>query len=94
MRGEPGVAYDIKRKRLVVFGGSTGPGTALGDTWEYDGKQWTRVATTGPGPLQGIAMVYDEARSMTSLIGGMNVERAMSGKTWGWGGTTWFYEHG
>ena len=89
VRGEPGAAYDTKRKRLVVFGGSTGPGKALGDTWEYDGRQWTRVATTGPGPLQAMAMVYDEARSMTILIGGMNAERAMNGKTWGWDGTTW-----
>ena len=36
-----------------------------------------------------MAMVYDEARSMTILIGGMNAERAMNGKTWGWDGTTW-----
>jgi hypothetical protein len=34
-------------------------------------------------------MVYDEARSMTILIGGMNAERTMNGKTWGWDGTTW-----
>jgi len=29
-----------------------------------------------------MAMVYDETRSMTILIGDMNAERAMNGNSW------------
>jgi len=35
--------YDAARKRLVLYGGSANRGQILfADTWEFDGKQWTR----------------------------------------------------
>ncbi|HUQ82632.1 MAG TPA: hypothetical protein VM076_15895 [Gemmatimonadaceae bacterium] len=37
------MAYDEQRGRVVLFGGTDDTGT-LGDTWEWDGKQWTRIA--------------------------------------------------
>ncbi|MGH7294018.1 MAG: hypothetical protein ACRELB_03750, partial [Polyangiaceae bacterium] len=38
---------------LTLFGGSAG-GTSLGDTWTWDGTQWS-AAGTGPGPASGTA---------------------------------------
>ena len=42
----PSMAYDQRRQRVVMFGGSLGarPFTALVDTWEWDGTTWTKVA--------------------------------------------------
>jgi len=37
-------ANDPGRNRLVVFGGVDNPGgTAITDTWEWDGQTWTCV---------------------------------------------------
>jgi hypothetical protein len=40
------IAYDQKRDRVVLFGGRRGSpeNTDLGDTWEWDGATWRRVA--------------------------------------------------
>ncbi|HZJ63608.1 MAG TPA: hypothetical protein VFD36_08865 [Kofleriaceae bacterium] len=37
----PGVAFDPRRRVLVVFGGGDPSGSALfSDTWEFDGTAW------------------------------------------------------
>src|ERR1035441_6585189 len=41
------MAYDSVRGRTVLFGGYDGS-SYLGDTWEWNGANWTQVATTGP----------------------------------------------
>jgi hypothetical protein len=43
------MAYDEKRGVSVLFGGSNS-GIRSGETWEWNGRVWTRVATTGPTP--------------------------------------------
>jgi len=41
----PGVAYDVKRDVLVLFGGGDPAGMDLfGDTWELDGTTWRRIS--------------------------------------------------
>ncbi len=55
-RWSAGYGYDPVRRRLVVFGGQTGPdgtGSQLQDTWALtlDGTtSWTRLAESGPQP--------------------------------------------
>ena len=55
-RWSAGYGYDPVRRRLVVFGGQTGPdgtGSPLQDTWALalDGDAgWTRLAESGPQP--------------------------------------------
>jgi hypothetical protein len=87
-RAEPAVAYDTRRRRVVLHGGLK-PGGVSGETWEFDGARWTRVATSGPGPLHSAAMAYDEARGVTLLVGGMDEAGAASARTWAWDGATW-----
>ncbi len=36
------MAYDSTRQRIVLFGGRL-VGTRFGDTWEWDGANWTQV---------------------------------------------------
>jgi Galactose oxidase, central domain len=96
---EPGFVYDSKRDRLVVFGGSAGPGRALGETWEYDGAAWTRVAGPAPPARQAHAMVYDARRGRTVLFGGMGVgpqgqAPPALGDTWEYDGTGWVLRDG
>jgi hypothetical protein len=42
------IAFDSVRQKVVLFGGFAGnpyqPGTALTDTWEWDGTTWKKVA--------------------------------------------------
>jgi hypothetical protein len=36
------MAYDQARSRVVLYGGD-GESGLLGDTWEWDGRRWTRA---------------------------------------------------
>ncbi|MFN0249163.1 MAG: hypothetical protein ACKV2T_19930, partial [Kofleriaceae bacterium] len=85
-RWKHAMAYDPVRERVVVFGGeSTNP---FGDTWEWDGVAWTRLATTGPSPRSDAAMAFSAPLGRIILFGGRVASTAFD-DTWGWDGTTW-----
>jgi len=42
-RGNFGMAYDPEREVVVMFGGFRGGFDYLGDTWEWDGTEWTEL---------------------------------------------------
>ena len=98
-RISPAMAYDIKRNRTVMFGGSypaPGPGpityTSLNDTWEFESStNWTQVQ----GQIVGIpsrmrhAMAYDSNRNKTVMFGGIGIDLAPRDDTWEWNGSTW-----
>lgn len=91
---EPGFVYDARRDRFVTFGGSAGPGQTGGETWEYDGTAWQRIAGDGPPPRQAHTMAYDTRRGVTVLFGGMGAgpmgqRRPALGDTWEFDGTRW-----
>ncbi len=84
-------AYDVHRKRFVVFGGLVG-GRAYdttGETWEFDGRQWHCVATSGPPPTLGGSMAYDSQRQVMVLFGGLDTTGRKLGDTWEWNGARW-----
>jgi hypothetical protein len=88
-RAEAAVAYDPVRQRTVLFGGyqlEEAERRRLGDTWEWDGKQWTQVSTTGPASRSGATMAYDPARRAVVLFGGSG---GPLGDTWSWNGREW-----
>ena len=98
-RAEAAIAYDKERKKVILFGGYqfSEDGNSyikLNDTWEFDGKDWTMVAATGPSPRNGAAMVYDAAKKITVLYGG-NMLRTQkdsanfNGVSWVWNGQEW-----
>ena len=83
-----GTAFDTARNRLVVFGGYVN-GAYAGDTWEWDGRVWTRVTSTGPIARNSPALVYDAARHQIVLFGGDTRATGALGDTWTYDGTTW-----
>ncbi|MBI1827640.1 MAG: immunoglobulin domain-containing protein [Planctomycetes bacterium] len=90
-----GMTYDSARGVSVVFGGfqSNENGTeiaALGDTWEWDGNNWTQRNTGGPSPRDNVAMAFDGTRRVTVLFGGAEeTGTAFLTDTWEWDGNAW-----
>jgi hypothetical protein len=87
-RAESAAAYDPHRGRLVLFGGyrrTAERRERLGDTWEWDGQRWEKVASSGPSPRNGAVMMYDEVRRRIVLFGGSGG----AADTWEWDGRSW-----
>ena len=83
------MTYDSARGQVVLFGGQGGDSGLLGDTWTYDGKNWTkRSPLSSPSPRTGMAMAFDSARGVVVLFGGRTLGQRMN-DTWEWNGTTW-----
>lgn len=71
------LAYDERRCRVVLFGGS---GLAS-DTWEWDGTQWTEVAAGNvPGRFNPV-MIYDPTVGGLVRFGGWNGKTRVA-ETW------------
>jgi hypothetical protein len=81
---EAGFVYDEYRDRLVVFG----CGMVNEDTWEWDGKSWSRFNGAGPEGRSAFAMVYDSKRKKTVLYGGSNKGQKYL-DTWEYDATGW-----
>lgn len=86
-----GMAYDSARARTVLFGGAAGSAQAsFGDTWEWDGTDWTQVVpVSSPSVRAGMSMVYDASRARCVLFGGKDPSGQLLGDTWEWDGTNW-----
>ncbi len=64
-------AYDARRERVVLFGGTASGGGASGDTWEHDGTTWSETTPAASPPARYIgAMAFDASRGRTVLFGG------------------------
>lgn len=89
------VSWDPARGVAVLFGGTSEFGNQQllrrGDTWEFDGREWTRTSTLGPSPRAGAAMVWDPVRGQTLLFGGFNRGTAEDwfDDLWAWDGARW-----
>ena len=89
------VAYDVARRRAVLFGGGVfvdaypnPPDILRGDTYEWDGVSWIRrQPRLAPSPRYGHAMVYDAARRRMVMFGGR--EQSDLNDTWEWDGDSW-----
>jgi hypothetical protein len=78
--------------KVVLFGGqqlNTGYTTNfLGDTWVWDGTNWTQVAIgTSPAARAYVAMSYDPLRGRDVMFGGHGTTATLT-DTWEWNGTT------
>ncbi len=95
-RSGHGLAWDSRRRRLVLFGGVQEDPTeaiSLGDTWEWDGTSWSPAAVgqLGPQARFGPGLVYDVVRGRVVLFGGASgrSETEFHGDTWEWDGSKW-----
>ncbi len=84
-RWDPAMAYDVRRQRVLLFGGTDRFRQALNDLWEWDGSQWTRV-TGGvtPPPRSASALAYDRSRGVAVLFGGTDATGLPKADTWEW----------
>jgi len=87
------IAFDSKIKRVVLFGGgivgdSLGRNQPFGDTWSWDGTEWTQEDETGPSARSFHRLAYDAVRDRVVLFGG-DSSSSILGDTWEWDGSRW-----
>ena len=91
-RADFGMAYDVARDKVVIFGGEI-DGWLAGDTWEWDPatRTWAEKPASSLvyGGLFGAAMAYDPNRHQVILFGGRAYYNWGEGGTWAWDGTNW-----
>ncbi len=83
-RSLSGVAYDVHRKKIVLYGGVGNKGyeDLRGDTWEWDGRHWREMADTRVGTRDHHVMAYDAARKKTIMYGGIASRRDLPSSQW------------
>jgi hypothetical protein len=81
------MVYDSDQARIVLFGGyDTSKFYPRGDTWVWNGTNWTKVnPSKSPGPRWDHAMAYDAARRQTLLFDGCYEDN----DTWVFSGNEW-----
>lgn len=90
-RFQHAMAYDSAHGQVVLYGGFTSNNftSALGDTWLWDGSNWTQASPqTSPSARAEHAMVYDSAHGQVVLFGGVGGTGTV-GDTWTWEGSSW-----
>jgi hypothetical protein len=89
-RYQGSMAYDSFRDRHVLFGGNLNDQSPFGDTWEFDGSDWTLKSVSGPAPRCAEGMVFDSARKVVVLYGGnVSTYSTFFDDTWEWDGISW-----
>ena len=87
------LAYDSARGVTVLFGGNFGKrrpdAPVAGDTWEWDGKTWSKRSDAGPERRCCHGMTYDERHGVTVLFGGHLRSGELVNDTWEWDGHRW-----
>lgn len=89
--------YDLARNVVVLFGGRihagpAGPSGMQNDLWEWDGTNWTAVAAINPpAGRYSPHMVYDVARGVHVMFGGVDGSNVGFDETWEYDAatTTW-----
>jgi len=88
VRSKHEMVFDVARQRVVLHGGVvwTGNGMRHGDTWEWDGKNWTEIKTAVAAiPRYRHKLAYDSARQRTVLFGGDIDREHINQDTWEYG---------
>jgi hypothetical protein len=93
------LAYDTKREKAVLFGGTSAWTQAtdwigLGDTWEWDGAGWHQFTLPkSPSPRYSAVLAYDANRGVMVLFGGGGQDASnvpvFLDDTWEWDGQNW-----
>ena len=64
------MAHDSARDVTILFGGSAAATGAVGDTWQWDGQDWTQLLDSGPPRRISHALAFDSIRNRMVLFGG------------------------
>ncbi|MBI3892383.1 MAG: hypothetical protein HY303_12740 [Candidatus Wallbacteria bacterium] len=88
-RASAGMVYDLRRRRVVLFGGQ-GDAADLNDTWAFDGASWNEsMPTSSPTARADFGMTYDCGRDRIVLFGGVRAGSQPLSDTWEFDGDTW-----
>ncbi len=90
-RDSAALVNDTKDGYMLLFGGRSQSGAALGDTWKFSNGNWTNItsmAGTPPSPRFGAGIVYDWSLGSVVLFGGTDGSRVY-GDTWTFAGGQW-----
>lgn len=85
------MAYDPKNKSVLLFGGSTVDkqyGASSGETWQWNGNQWNKIAIQQPSGTFNAPMVYDKTQEVFIRFGGWNGETRIN-DTWSFQNNEW-----
>ncbi len=89
------LAWDAQRSRVVLFGGASASFTFnYGDTWDWDGSNWTQSPLVrgdglwNPGARDGHSCAYD-VRSERVVVHGGNSANGCKDDLWSWNGVDW-----
>ncbi|MFG0317087.1 MAG: kelch repeat-containing protein [Planctomycetota bacterium JB042] len=77
--------------RVLLFGGRSGGGASLGDSWLWDGSSsaWTQVnVSPSPSPRAGHGMAFDANRNVTVAFSGWSGNNYLP-DTWEFDGSSW-----
>ena len=66
------MAFDQGSGQLILFGGVNSSGIITGDTWAWNGTNWTNLNISGPPARLGASMAYDPAVGGLILFGGLS----------------------
>lgn len=85
----PAAAFDVRRGRMVTFGG-TRQGVTVAELWEWDGVAWSQVPfTDGPPARSGARAVYVPELNGILFAGGASPTNQAIGDCWLWDGVRW-----
>jgi len=88
-RADFGLAYDMGRSRVVMFGGRLQSGAQVAELWEYDGVDWTQpTPASGPVGRDSPAMTYDLLHASILMVGG-SANLTTLRDAWTWDGVAW-----
>jgi hypothetical protein len=88
----PAMCFHPLTGQVITFGGENAMGIGTGETWTFDGSQWTQINTTGvtPPPRTGGQLAANFNRSVAVLFGGRDpVTFEILNDTWEHDGTEW-----
>ena len=79
------------REYMVMFGGIGSNGQVLGDTWQFQGGNWTQLhPTVSPSPRQLSTLIYSPADNEMLLFGGTNATKTVFyNDTWSFRNGQW-----
>ncbi len=100
-RSNAAIAYDPATRQVVLFGGgrndNAGGTPILGDTWTWNGSDWTQQhPANSPSARVDASLTYDAASGQLVLFGGTHTigfNPPRLNDTWVWTGSNWLQQH-
>lgn len=85
--------YDSVRDVVVMYSGEGTVPPQPGQTWEWNGTDWSLRSSNGPPLANGYVLAFDSARGVTVFFGGVYMEPPNTfihlNETWEWNGNSW-----